>query len=212
MMTLRTIEPLLRRLAREVLVEVLDEPTIHEVIRLAFLDYEAQRPTLPKEPAIGGQVMVHLAALTIGFYRALVSQGHSPEQSRELTGGVTETVYSKMSVFPTQLSKLGVRSPKGRVRRATNLFRRFPFGPPSYEMVDVTHGDAVAFDVRRCPVAEHFRAHGLGEVCVATWCNLDYALAERWGARLERTKTLAGGDTHCDFRWHVESTRAEAKS
>jgi ubiquinone biosynthesis protein len=61
----------------------------------------------------------------------------------------------------------------------------------------------VAFDVRRCPVAEHFRAEGLSQLCVESWCNLDYAVAEKWGARLERTTTLAEGAERCDFRWCV---------
>jgi ubiquinone biosynthesis protein len=72
--------------------------------------------------------------------------------------------------------------------------------------VDVPGGeDVVAFDVRRCPVAEYFRAQGLSQVCVDAWCNLDLPLARKWGARLERTGTLAQGAERCDFRWHLES-------
>jgi ubiquinone biosynthesis protein len=91
----------------------------------------------------------------------------------------------------------------GRLRFATDLFRSFPFNPPGYLMEDISAPHEVAFDVRRCPVAEYFRRHGASEVCVATWCNLDYALAEQWGGRLERTGTLAAGADRCDFRWKV---------
>jgi ubiquinone biosynthesis protein len=152
--------------------------------------------------------MVHLAALTIGLYRALLGRGIAEAEARSLTAGVTSRVYEKMAALPTALSRVGARSPHDRVKRATDLFRRFPFSAPSYDMVDVEGGsDVVAFDVRRCPVAEHFRAQGLGELCVESWCNLDFPLAEKWGARLERSQTIAGGSTHCDFRWRV--TRAE---
>jgi ubiquinone biosynthesis protein len=113
-----------------------------------------------------------------------------------------------MATAPTALSRVGARSPFHRVKRATDLFRRFPFSAPSYEMIDVEAADnVVAFDVRRCPVAEHFRAQGLGALCVESWCNLDFPLAEKWGARLERSQTIAEGATHCDFRWRV--TRAD---
>ena len=79
-----------------------------------------------------------------------------------------------------------------RLERATRLFRRFPFRAPSYDIVDVPRGDdVVAFDVRRCPVAEYFQSQGLSQVCVDAWCNLDVPLARKWGARLERTGTLA---------------------
>jgi ubiquinone biosynthesis protein len=72
-------------------------------------------------------------------------------------------------------------------------------------MVDVpAESNVVAFDVRRCPVAEYLSAQGLSELCVEAWCNLDVPLASKWGARLERTGTLAQGAERCDFRWHLE--------
>jgi hypothetical protein len=39
------------------------------------------------------------------------------------------------------------------------------------------------------------------DLCIETWCNLDFPLAEMWGGRLERTQTLAAGCEHCDFRF-----------
>jgi ubiquinone biosynthesis protein len=118
------------------------------------------------------------------------------------------SVYGHMATVPTVLSKFGWPSPHARVKRATDLFRRFPFGAPSYDMVDVpADGQVVAFDVQRCPVAEYFLTQDLGELCVESWCNLDFPLAERWGARLERTTTIAGGAERCDFRWHARTAR-----
>ena len=62
------------------------------------------------------------------------------------------------------------------------------------------------FDMVRCPVAEYFRSHDLADLCVQTWCNLDFPLATQWGgATLERTETLAGGGRRCDFRWKSRS-------
>jgi hypothetical protein len=58
----------------------------------------------------------------------------------------------------------------------------------------------IAFNVVRCPVASHFRKYGGADLCVASWCNLDYALAELTHERLVRTQTLAGGGDRCDFR------------
>lgn len=98
--------------------------------------------------------------------------------------------------------------PIRRLGRATQVFRGFPFRAPSYDMVDVDAAvPVVAFDVRRCPVAENFQAQGLSQVCVDAWCNLDVLLAKKWGARLEPTGTPAQGANHCDFRWRVEGRR-----
>lgn len=62
-----------------------------------------------------------------------------------------------------------------------------------------------SFVVRRCPVAEYFGRHGASDVCVGTWCNLDYGLGELWGGRLERDGTLATGAAQCDFRFVLPS-------
>jgi hypothetical protein len=54
-------------------------------------------------------------------------------------------------------------------------------------------------------VADYMRAHGASDLCVGAWCNQDFALAKLWGGELHRTKTLAAGDDHCDFRFIAHS-------
>ncbi len=43
------------------------------------------------------------------------------------------------------------------------------------------------------------------DLCVGTWCNLDYALAELWGGKLGRTTTLVEGYDRCNF--HFKAVR-----
>lgn len=202
---LRLIRPAVAPVARAALRDRLADDEIRLVVQDAFADYERSRATLPSESQVGPRLMVHLAALTAGFYRALIARGLAPAEARGRTGRVTAAVYDKMGEVPWALSRLRGREPRARLEAATNLFRRFPFSSPGYEMVDVPAADdVVAFDVLRCPVAEYLRAEGLGELCVETWCNLDFSLAEHWGSHLERSSTLAQGDERCDFRWRVE--------
>lgn len=190
--------------ARAALEDRFSDADVHAVVNDAFADYERARESLPDEDQVGPRLMIHLAALTAGFHRALVARGLEPTDARRRTGLVTAAVYERMGGVPWALSRLHGKEPRARLEAATNLFRRFPFSAPGYEMVDVpAPDDVVAFDVRRCPVAEYLRAEGLAELCVETWCGLDFALAERWGARLERPQTLAGGGDRCDFRWRV---------
>ena len=110
--------------------------------------------------------MVRFAALTAGFYRSLLARRVPEADARRLTANVTRNVYRKMAAVPgPSRASLG-RRPTIASTYATELFRAFPFGPPSYDMVDVAADtDVVAFDVRRCPVAEYFRTQGLSRLC-----------------------------------------------
>jgi len=62
-----------------------------------------------------------------------------------------------------------------------------------------TDKNIVAFNVYRCPVAEFFISHGLSELCVSAFCDLDYPLADIWDVTLDRPQTIAGGNKYCDF-------------
>jgi len=53
------------------------------------------------------------------------------------------------------------------------------------------------------PVADYLGGRGAADLCAGSWCNLDYALAEMWGGTLERSGTLVGGASCCDFRFRV---------
>jgi len=180
-----------------------DRATIRAIFDDALASYEEQKRALPTESGTGGRLMVHLAALTVALYRALEAREVPEAEARALTARVTWQAYAKMAAVPTLVSKIGTKPGRARLERATQVFRRFPFGPPAYIMEDVeTTGDSVAFDVRRCPVAEYFVSQGLGELCIESWCDLDFPLATNWDATLERPRTLAAGDDRCDFRWH----------
>ena len=59
------------------------------------------------------------------------------------------------------------------------------------------------FNVTRCRYAEMYRAMGLAELGAMLSCNRDGAFCEGYDPRLklQRTQTLMGGATHCDFRY-----------
>jgi hypothetical protein len=168
---------------------------IGRVLRDAFGDYDRQRPGVPFEREAGARLMAHFAALTVGFYRAVLARGLPEHEARRRTAELTWLVYKKMAEVPWAIARIMERKPYGRLKRATDLFRRFPFRAPSYDMVDFPAGcDVVAFDVRRCPVAEYFRAQGLSQLCVDAWCNLDVPLGSRRGGELMLPKvSIASG-------------------
>ncbi|MBW6399858.1 L-2-amino-thiazoline-4-carboxylic acid hydrolase [Roseomonas sp. HJA6] len=68
---------------------------------------------------------------------------------------------------------------------------------------DATH---YAFNVTRCRYAEMYKEMGIAELGAVLSCNRDGAFCEGYdpALKLERTQTIMGGATHCDFRYRVE--------
>ena len=188
--------------ARRALRGTLSSRRVDRAMRATWHSYDQLVRSIPPESTWGGRLMVQLAACAIGLYRALLQMNVPHEDAVRLVSRAAWLVYEKMAVMPRVLAALVAHDPLQQLKVATDLFRWFPFGPPSYRMENVT-GDpgVVAFDVLRCPVAEFFRREGHAELCVQTFCNLDFPLAQAWGGTLARTSTLVGGAPRCDFRW-----------
>ena len=68
---------------------------------------------------------------------------------------------------------------------------------------DETHYD---FNVTRCRYAEMYREMGLADLGAVLSCNRDGAFCDGYhpDLKLERTQTIMGGATHCDFRYRME--------
>lgn len=62
------------------------------------------------------------------------------------------------------------------------------------------------FNVVRCRYAEMYRDMGLADLGAVLSCNRDGAFCEGYDPKLklERTQTLMGGASHCDFRYTRE--------
>jgi predicted unusual protein kinase regulating ubiquinone biosynthesis (AarF/ABC1/UbiB family) len=183
------------------------------VLAETWATYDVLEADLPLQPNTGAILTTHLAALTLALHRTLVSHGRSPAQSHALIHAIGWDIYRRMADPPWELARTITADPAKRLRIATDMFRRFPFGPPGYGWRDVEAGeDVVAFDCTKCPVAAFFAHHDDAELCTATWCALDFPVAEKWGGRLVRPKTIAGGHDHCDFRWHPEPGLGDAET
>ena len=62
---------------------------------------------------------------------------------------------------------------------------------------------AAEFNVTRCPFAEYLIEQGAAELTAAAACNLDYRMAKTWGAKFQRSQTIATDAAHCDFKYTV---------
>jgi hypothetical protein len=132
-----------------------------------------------------------------------MAAGVERDYAIELISDVTWKVYEKWGSLRRFLARKRPPDLTRRVRNDGTVALTFPFNPPGYIARWVPTDDGIGYDMLRCPVAGYFRAQGAADLCVASWCNLDYALAEMWGGKLVRTKTLVAGDDRCDFRFKM---------
>jgi len=196
--------------ARRVLLCTELADRVDRVLAEMWNRYYELEPTVPIEHTLGAVFTTHLAALTLAMHEVLLREGIREQESYRLIYEIGWKFYTEMGEPPLLLAAAFTRNPHKRLRLATDLFRLFPFGSPGYGWRDVPGAEGeVAFDCTRCPVAEFFAQQGASELCVNTWCNLDFPLAEKWGGVLARTGTIAMGREQCDFRWRTGSRVAD---
>ena len=180
---------------------------VNDILKAAWVRYDEGVGNLPPEPTVGSRMNVRLACFTMSFFEALMATGIDRAYAIELVADAVWRVYQLWSTIALKLAYLtpgrktslafAVASPGDG---AGGVSLSFPFNAPGYVIETVPAQSGTAFDVVRCPVAEYFRKHGAVDLCTASWCNLDYALAEMTHEKLVRTTTLVRGADRCDFR------------
>jgi hypothetical protein len=208
--------PLAKRAARHVLVGR-DRSTqlpdrgrftrrdVDDLLKRAWIDYAARSKKLSPEPTFGSRMNVRLACFTMAFFDALLAVDTERDYAINLIADTAWRVYRLWSLAALGLARLtpGRRTSLAfAVNRRGGLSLSFPFNAPGYIIEPISATSGTAFDVVRCPIADYFRGEGAIDLCTASWCNLDYALAELTGEKLVRTKTLVRGEGRCDFRLH----------
>jgi len=199
--------------ARSILECEYTEDEIEGILDEVWSGYDQLAHSVPSQETVGGRFMVHASAVEISMYRVLLLRGQSKERATKIIYDTVWHIYTKMGEVPWDLATLFRNSDYDKLRFATTAFRTFPFSSPSYRWQEIeAEPGVVAFNCLKCPVAEYFQSHNLAELCVNTWCSLDYPLARQWGAELKRTGTIAGGANVCDFRWHALNAPEEKGS
>ncbi|NNE66412.1 MAG: hypothetical protein HKN33_07580 [Pyrinomonadaceae bacterium] len=119
----------------------------------------------------------------------------------ELISDLTWNLYRVWGTVVKYIVWITKVSRTERLKLAVRSFLTFPFSPPTYQIERLPTSEGIDLNVTRCPVAEYFRTESATDLCTESWCNLDFALAEMWDGHLERTKTLALGNNHCNFKF-----------
>jgi hypothetical protein len=180
---------------------------VNYILGAAWVRYAGGVAKLPPEPTVGSRMNLRLACFTMSFFEALMGIGTDRAYAIELVADAVWRVYRLWSTIALKLAYLtpgrttslafAVANPGDR---EGGVSLSFPFNAPGYVIETVPAKIGTAFDVVRCPVADYFRKQGAVDLCTASWCNLDYALAEMTHEKLVRTTTLVRGADRCDFR------------
>ena len=211
-------EPVTRRAARRALIgrmRMRASPdkgrfVTDDVTRLldgAWKRYDEAVERLPVQPTAGSTMNVRLACFTFSFFEELLATGTERDYAIELVADATWQVYRVWIRITSAAGHLAhgqstalAFAVKDNGDRDGKVHLRFPFNAPGYRIETVPSESGTAFNVVHCPVATYLRTHGAADLCVASWCNLDFPLSELTHQKLVRTKTLVQGADHCDFR------------
>lgn len=164
---------------------------VDEFVREAWRKVEQMAPNLPNEPTFGSRMNVMLACLSFSMLMVLLARGAERQYAIELIADAAWKVYRKWAMLPRFFAGFLTRDPTERMRICVNSFLRFPFNPPGYKLERRPSDCGITFNILACPIARYLTKQDAADLCVASWCNLDFALAEMWGGKLERTGTLA---------------------
>lgn len=136
----------------------------------------------------------------LAFYRALQERGLPHEQASRLIEAVNWEIFGAGTKNVFVLSRLRSAKLQTRIQWILDLMFAVLFTKP-FRKQDVASDSGIAFDVTVCPVAAYFQQQGRPELTASAACNLDHRMAQTWGVKLERTRTIAEGHSHCDFRF-----------
>lgn len=176
---------------------------IDKILEGIWSKYDRLAPLVPQEPKLGNRMNMLLACTTLACLQVMTSSGIERTYALQMIGDLAWKIYKGWGGIPRFITRLITQDPVRRMRMCVDMFLRFPFTPPGYLFERKPIDNGISLDVLRCPVAEYFNAQNASDLCLATWCNLDFPLTEMWGGKLERAQTLASGDRRCDFRFKV---------
>lgn len=179
------------------------KPDIKVILKKTMYNFDALYPHAPKESTLGANGALILACYTLALHKSLLEFGLTKEYSMQLIADVLWIMYKKMGTIYLIIARLKSKDKTKKLKICTELFMKFPFNPPGYDMRPVNCDYKAALDVFKCPVADYLVKNDEAEFCRNTWCTLDYSLAEMWGGILKRTTNISSGDECCDFRWMI---------
>ena len=193
-----------QKLCRSKIEELLGAENYDRCCAAMLREYDKFAPRLPiLEGGKNNGTFFRNAPFILSLYRALLGEfALSQDEALDMLSQIT--CYKVRKDYENDFVARFVMS---RVARS-DLFRkmlmsRFEYRDEEYGWAsEFPESDAyMAIDMTRCGLADWFGDQGVPEIAPIA-CEGDFIVAEfMTGLKLVRTKTIAGGDDICDFRY-----------
>lgn len=154
---------------------------------------------LDKQVNPGNWLVMNFAYLTLAAYQVFIKRGMNEQEAIQLIYQLTWHITSTWALRAKRVSKSIFNAPMRELGFFVDLVMKTFFSPPAYRFDTGKTGKGFFLDVKRCPVAEMMAANNASELCIQTWCGVDFGLVEIIGGSLQREGTLAMGREKCDF-------------
>lgn len=142
---------------------------------------------------------MNFAYLTLSAYQIMLEGGMNQDEAVKRIQQLTWYITSTWAVRAQRGSRYLFRDQLKELQFFVRLVMRTIFSPPGYKFYMGETGGGFFLDVKRCPVAELMISRGASELCIQSWCGVDFDLVEIIGGKLQRNGTLAMGEKKCDF-------------
>ncbi|MBN2224335.1 MAG: L-2-amino-thiazoline-4-carboxylic acid hydrolase [Deltaproteobacteria bacterium] len=164
---------------------------------------------LPTLPYIGGNhnfltADIIEAAVILAFYKELAIR---EVPLANISRIVHETIRRRVRRYPRLVLRLAGRLKESRwfiKRRARQAQRSRERRYPGDWVFTFVPGDGkgllYGLDFTECGICTLYRAHG-ADRAIPINCAVDFIVADAFGMKLTRTKTVAGGGEVCNFRY-----------
>jgi len=160
---------------------------------------------LDKQANLGNWMVMNFAHLTLGAFQALLEQGLKEQDAINQIYKLTWEITSIWTKRAKGISGAIFREPMRELSYFVDLAMKTFFSPPAYRFDTGEVNSGFFLDVKRCPVAELMTANDASDLCIQTWCGVDFGLVKIIGGSLQREGTLAMGREKCDFVFLPES-------
>ena len=179
----------------------------------ALIHYSRLVAVVAPQPNLGSRLTVRLGGVLLAaLLEAMLEEGLERDYAIELIGDSAWRIYRRWGQVANLLVGPFSRDPVRRIRMAVEMFLHFPFGEPGYQRQNIPDPAGRRFNITTCPTSAYLVPRGDADLMVKAGCNLDYALAELWGGRLERGGTIAEGCGRCTFRFVGGATPATMRA
>jgi ubiquinone biosynthesis protein len=111
--------------------------SVSEIMKRLWVRYYELEPSVAVQPTLGAVFTTHAAALILAMHETLLQSGIPATDSYQLIYDIGWRIYRQMAEPPLLIASAFTRDPRKRLKLATDLFRSFPFGAPSYEWREV---------------------------------------------------------------------------